>query len=88
MRNLDYSQNVLESGVWRGPAQIVLQDKTDVESLLREEPTTGSRKTWAEKPYDFPNSYITMPVKVLDRNPISTYAEDQNNRFKQRYPLK
>jgi len=82
---LSYSQNLLERGVWYGPAQIVLADKTMVESGLREEPTTSWKKGWSEQPYDFPNSYVTVPPRVLIWNPLSTFAVDQNNRFNQRY---
>lgn len=81
------SQNVLQGGVWIGPAQVVLEDKTDVESLLREQTTTSWRKDWTEQAYDFPNSYVKLPQRVLSWDPISTYADDQNNRFSQRYKI-
>lgn len=85
MPRLDVSQNVLQGGVWIGPAHVVLSDKTDVESLLREQTTTSWRKDWTEQGYDFPNSYVTLPQRVMSWDPISTYADDQNSRFKQRY---
>lgn len=68
-----------------GPATVVLADKTDVESLLRERTTTAWKKNSTEVPYDFPNSYVTIPQRVMEWNPASTYAEDQNSRFVQRY---
>jgi hypothetical protein len=86
MQRLDYSPNLLESGIWYGPAQIVLADKTTVESALREEPTTSWKKGWSEHAYDFPNSYVNIPLRVREWNPISTFAENQNTRFFQRYP--
>jgi hypothetical protein len=88
MPSLDFSPLVLEKGVWRGPAQVVLEDKTQVESLLREEPTTSWKKGWSEQPYDFPNTYVNIPLRVLQWNPISTFVDDQNTRFVQRYMSK
>jgi hypothetical protein len=79
---------VLEDGVWIGPAQVVLEDKTNVESDLREEPTTAWRKGWSEQPYDFPNSYVTLPLRVIDWNPINTSCDNQNEHFAQRYYIK
>lgn len=88
MPHLDFSPIVLEQGVWKGPAQVVLADKTQVESFLREEPTTSWKKGWSEQPYDFPNTYVNLPLRVLQWNPISTFVDDQNTRFVQRYMSK
>lgn len=88
MPTLDTSPLILEKGVWLGPAQVVLEDKTQVESGLREEPTTAWKKGWSETPYDFPNTYVTLPLRVLTWNPTSTFVDDQNNRFAQRYYTK
>ena len=85
MSRLDTSDIVLEKGVWSGPAQIVLENKTQVESELRERSTTAWKKNASEQPYDFPNSYINIPVRVMQDNPISTFVDDQNTRFAQRY---
>ena len=85
MSRLDTSQNVLQKGVWIGPAQVVLEDKTQVESELRERPTTAWRKDWTEGPYDFPNTYVKLPQRVMEWNPVSTFTDDQNTRFAQRY---
>jgi hypothetical protein len=85
MSRLDTSPIVLQDKVMMGPATIVLADKTDVESLLRERTTISWKKNTTEKPYDFPNSYVNIPQRVMDWNPISTYVEDQNTRFVQRY---
>ena len=82
---LDTSPLTLEKGVWRGPAQVVLEDKTMVESFLREEPTTSWKKGWSEQPYDFPNTYVTLPLRVIDWNPVNTFSDYQNERFVQRY---
>ena len=85
MPTLDNSKNILQKDVWIGPAQVVLADKTDVESALREKSTSAWKKAWAEKPYDFPNSYVNLPLRVLYWNPISSYSDIQNERFDQRY---
>lgn len=85
MPRLDTSQNVLQPGVWIGPAQVVLEDKTQVESILREEPTTSWKKGWSEQPYDFPNTYVNLPIRALYWDPKSTFADNQNERFVQRY---
>ena len=53
--------------------------------MLREEPTTAWKKGWSEQPYDFPNSYVKLPLRVLSWDPISTFADQQNTRFVQRY---
>jgi hypothetical protein len=85
MPTLDNSRNILQPGVWIGPAQVVLEDKTDVESSLREQTTSAWKKGWSEKSYDFPNNYIDIPQRVLYWNPISTFSDIQNERFNQRY---
>jgi hypothetical protein len=85
MSRLDTSGLVLEKGVWIGPAQVVLADKTDVESELRKRSTTSWKKDMTERPYDFPNSYVNIPQRVMSWNPISTFVDDQNTRFAQRY---
>ena len=82
---LDTSPIMLQTGIMLGPAQLTLEDKTQVESLLRERPTTAWRKDMTEKPYDFPNQYCTLPIRWMQWNPRNTYADDQNNRFVQRY---
>jgi hypothetical protein len=85
MPRLDNSKNILQPGVWIGPAQVVLEDKTMVESALREEPTTSWKKGWSEQAYDFPNTYVTLPVRVMSWDPGSTFSDNQNTRFVQRY---
>jgi hypothetical protein len=85
MPTLDFSPNVLQKKVWFGPAQVVLADKTDVESSLREQTTSAWKKGWSEKPYDFPNTYVNLPLRVIGWNPISTWSDLQNERFDQRY---
>lgn len=68
-----------------GPATVVLEDLADTGSLLREKTTTAWKSNWTEQPYDFPNSYVNIPQRVMDWNPVSTYVDDQNTRFAQRY---
>lgn len=85
MPALDFSPVVLEGGIFQNPAQIVLADKVDIESSLREEPTTGWKKGWSERAYDFPNTYVNMPIQIMETNPISTFSTYQNERFGQRY---
>ena len=82
---LDTTPLTLEKGVWSGPAQVVLADMKEVESGLRVEPTTAWRKGWSEQAYDFPNTYVTLPIRWMTWDPASTFVEDQNNRFAQRY---
>jgi hypothetical protein len=79
---------VLENGVWQGPAQITLEDIGNVISELVPEPTTSWRKNMTERPYDFPNCYCDpaqVPIQWMRWDPRSTFADDQNNRFNQRY---
>lgn len=85
MPRLNTSPLVLQEGVMMGPATVVLADKTDVESMIRVRTTTAWKKNPSEQPYDFPNSYVTIPQRVMGWNPISTYVDDQNTRFVQRY---
>lgn len=85
MPTLDNSKNILQKDVWIGPAQVVLADKTDVESALRVKTTSAWKKAWSEKSFDFPNSYVNIPLRVLYWNPISSYSDIQNERFDQRY---
>lgn len=75
----------LEKGVWIGPAQVVLADKTDVESDLREQSTSAWKKGYSEQAYDFPNTYVNIPLRVIGWNPISTFVDIQNDRFDARY---
>jgi len=80
--------NVLDTGVWQGPAQITLEDIAQVSSILREEPTTSWRKNMTEQPYDFPNNYYdtsAVPIQWMQWDPRSTFCDIQNNAFKQRY---
>jgi hypothetical protein len=85
---LDAAPIVLQPNIHMGPATVVLADLADASSSLREQTTTAWKKGWSEQSYDFPNSYVTIPQRVMVWNPISTYADDQNNRFAQRYSLK
>ena len=86
MPTLDNSKNILQPNIWIGPAQVVLGDKADVESTLREQSTSSWTKGWTENPFDFPNTYVNIPQRVLNWNPINTFGDIQNERFNQRYP--
>jgi hypothetical protein len=88
MPRLDTAPIVLQPNVHMGPATVLLEDLADASSELRERTTTAWKKNWTERGYDFPNSYVTIPQRVMSWNPINTYADDQNNRFVQRYSLK
>jgi hypothetical protein len=88
MPRLDAAPIILQPNVHMGPATVVLEDLADTGSALREQTTTAWQKGWSEKPYDFPNTYVNLPQRVMTWDPISTYADDQNNRFVQRYHVK
>jgi hypothetical protein len=57
-----------------------------VDDALRAQPTNRWTRYYNERAYDFPNLYISDPFPVLTWNPVSTYSNDQNNRFDQRNP--
>jgi hypothetical protein len=86
MPRLDAAPIILQPNIHMGPATVVLADLADAGSYLREQTTTAWSKGWSEQPYDFPNTYVNLPMRVKTWDPISTYADDQNNRFVQRYP--
>lgn len=88
MPRLDAAPVILQPNVHMGPATVVLEDLADTGSALREQTTTAWKKGWSEQTYDFPNSYVTIPQRVMPWVPISTYADDQNDRFVQRYHVK
>jgi len=79
---------LLQPGVWQGPATITMVDIADAETRLRPVDTLSWKNGWSETSYDFPNSYVNLPLRVVGFDPISTYAIDQNNRFVQRYVQK
>jgi hypothetical protein len=78
----------LEQSVWQGPATITMVDVAETGSALRPVDTLAWKKPYTEQAYDFPNSYVNIPLRVLTWDPISTYSIDQNNRFVQRYMKK
>jgi hypothetical protein len=82
---LDAAPIILQPNIHMGPATVVLEDLADASSYLREQTTTASKKGWSERAYDFPNTYVNLPQRVMSWDPISTYADDQNTRFVQRY---
>jgi len=88
MPSLDTNRITLEADIWQGPAQITLDDIAKVSNFLISEPTTSWRKNMTEQPYDFPNNYCDpaqVPIQWVKWLPRSTFADDQNNRFDQRY---
>jgi len=78
----------LEQSVWQGPATVTQVDVVDAESALRPVDTLAWKKPYTETAYDFPNTYVNIPLRVLTWDPISTYSIEQNVRFDQRYRLK
>lgn len=88
MPRLDAAPLVLQPNVHMGPATVVLEDLADTGSALREQTTTAWKKNWTEQSFDFPNTYVGLPLRVKTWDPISTYADDQNDRFVQRYMKK
>lgn len=84
-QGLDTSTVMLQPNILVGPATVVLEDLIETENQLRSRDTLAWKKNWTESPYDFPNIYTDIPVRYLAANPISTYVDDQNNRFAQRY---
>lgn len=82
---LDASPYNLQPGVHMGPATVNLVDIADTGSMLREASTTSWKKAKTEQAYDFPNSYVNLPLRVMSFDPINTTADDQNRRFAQRY---
>lgn len=85
-RNLRTDANTLQDHIWQGPATVLLDDIVRVDDALRSQPTQRWNRFYNERAYDFPNLYIKAPFPVLTWNPISTYSNDQNNRFDQRNP--
>jgi hypothetical protein len=69
MPTLDNSVNILQPGVWIGPAQVVLADKTDVESSLRKQTTSAWKRGWSEKAYDFPEYVCGSPATCSKLEP-------------------
>lgn len=85
-RNLQTDGITLQEKIWQGPATIVLDDVVRIDDALRPQTTSRWNRYYFEKPVDFPNLYINDPFPVLTWSPVSTYSNDQNNRFDQRNP--
>jgi hypothetical protein len=63
-----------------------MEDIVDTESSLRPITTIGFNRNWQGAEFDFPKLYDvseTFPVMLF--NPISSYTEDRNERFIERY---
>jgi hypothetical protein len=75
----------LQKGVFYGPANVVMEDLVNIESIIRPRDTLAWKKMYNEKPYDFPNTYVDLPIRWIQKDPVSTYAIEQNVRFSQRY---
>jgi hypothetical protein len=78
-------ESLLQTGVMQGPSTVTMVDLANASSQLRPIDTLSWKGGWSESPYDFPNTYVNLPLRVLVSDPISTYAIDQNARFVQRY---
>jgi hypothetical protein len=61
------------------------EQMVSIEDTLRPQSTFDFKKQYSDQPYDFPNLYITAGFPIMKWDPISTYADDQNLRFKMRY---
>ena len=85
-RNLQTDANTLQEGIWRGPSTTLLEDVVRVDDALRPQTTDRWNRWYNERAYDFPNLYIRERFPVMTWNPLSTYSNDQNNRFDQRNP--
>lgn len=57
----------------------------NVDDQLRPQSTTGYKKEYQSKAYDFPNIYPTGPIAVMDIDPVSSRVVVQNELLKQRY---
>jgi hypothetical protein len=82
---LGFSDLSLQRDVWVSPTQYLIEDRINTESDLREQSTSAWKKGWSEQAYDFPNEYVTIPLRVIGWNPISTFVDIQNERFDARY---
>jgi hypothetical protein len=79
----------LQAGGVQKVTQSTMVELADTWNALMPIDTLTDKKDWAAHPYDFPNQYISLPqFPVRMQDPMSTYAEDQNNRFVQRYVAK
>lgn len=85
-RTLQTDAVTLQEQIWQGPATIILDDVVRIDDMLRSQSTQRWNRFYNEQPYDFPNLYIRDAFPVLTWNPVSTYSNDQNNRFDQRNP--
>jgi len=63
-----------------------LSYRVEVENILRPITTIGYKKEWQSESYDFPKLYDVPPTfPVMLYTPESSYANDRNERFNQRY---
>ncbi len=88
MVRLNSAELQLQDEIHMGPTTVQLSEIAEVSDALRPQTTTRWGKFWNEQSYDFPASYITTPPRVMDWQPVNTYAIDQNTRFSQRYSAK
>lgn len=63
----------------------LISEMVESDDVLRPQSTTTFKASYADKSYDFPELYINLPIRYWKRDPLSTYSNDQNNRFIQRY---
>lgn len=80
---------MLEEDIWKGPSNTNYVDIIMTDDKLRSQTTSQSNKYYAAKPFDFPRLYqVEKEIRVMETNPISSYAVDQSRAFAQRYSVK
>jgi hypothetical protein len=80
---------VLEDDIWKGPGNTNYVDIVMTDDSLRSQTTSRSGKYYTAQPFDFPRLYgVEKEIRVMDTNPISSYAMYQSEAFAQRYSVK
>jgi hypothetical protein len=80
---------VLEEDIWKGPSNTNYVDIVMTDDTLRPQTTSRMNKYYTAKPYEFPRLYeVENDIRVMQTNPVSTYALYQSQAFAQRYTVK
>lgn len=80
---------VLEEDIWKGPSNTNYVDIVMTDDTLRPQTTSRMNKYYAAQPYDFPKLYeVNNDIRVMETNPVSSYAMYQSQAFAQRYSVK
>lgn len=80
---------MLEDDIWKGPSNTNYVDIVMTDDALRSQMTSRSGKYYSDKPFDFPRLYgVNDDIRVMETNPISSYALYQSEAFAQRYSVK